>query len=140
MINFGRPETVPARFADRVIHAHNSDITLVRTSPAEAAELGRRLLERVSGQPADAAAGPPGPPVILLPSGGLSAIDVEGHRFHDAKADRELLNAIRSAADPDRVRIVDVTGNIDCPEVGLLAAGLLHELIVTRSGGQECTQ
>jgi uncharacterized protein (UPF0261 family) len=144
MINFGRSETVPDRYAGRVIHAHNSEITLVRTSVAESAELGRRLVRRVSGDESSPASGTPaaepagkrgaaaGLPVVLLPSGGLSAIDEEGHPFHDAAADRELLDVIRSTADPGRVRIVNVTGNIDRPEVGVMAADLLHELVLAR--------
>ena len=153
MINFGRPGTVPERYAGRRLHVHNSEITLVRTSAAESAELGRRMAERVSepaarefaGEPAGAtrASSPGGVAgqrqVILLPSGGLSAIDAEGHPFHDADADAALAAAVRASADPARVRVVDVAGNIDRAEVGSLAANLLHELIAARSGGPPCT-
>jgi uncharacterized protein (UPF0261 family) len=149
MINFGRPDTVPERYAGRRRHVHNGEITLVRTTVAESAELGRQLAERVSepaavefarepaGGSTDQFAGPR--QVILLPSGGLSAIDAEGHPFHDADADAALTAAVRASADPARVRVVDVTGNIDRAEVGSLAANLLHELIATRSGGPPCT-
>lgn len=149
MINFGRPGTVPERYAGRRLHVHNSEITLVRTSAAESAELGRRMAERVSepaaGEPAGAtrASSPGGVAgqrqVILLPSGGLSAIDAEGHPFHDANADAALAAAVCASADPARVRVVDVAGNIDRAEVGSLAANLLHELIAARSGGPPCT-
>ena len=153
MINFGRPDTVPERYAGRRLHVHNSEITLVRTSAAESAELGRRMAERVSepaawefaGEPAGGArtSSPGGVAgqrqVILLPSGGLSAIDAEGHPFHDADADAALAAAVRASADPARVRVVDVAGNIDRAEVGSLAANLLHELIAARSGGPPCT-
>jgi uncharacterized protein (UPF0261 family) len=136
---------VPERYAGRTRHAHNSEITLVRTSAAESAELGRRLAERVSEPPAGELAGggvdqlAGQRQVILLPSGGLSAIDAEGHPFHDADADAALAAAVRASADPARVRVVDVAGNIDRAEVGSLAANLLHELISTRSGGPPCT-
>jgi uncharacterized protein (UPF0261 family) len=149
MINFGRPDTVPERYARRRLHVHNSEITLVRTSAAESAELGRRLAERVSepaaGQFATESAGGRADQfagqrqVILLPSGGLSAIDAEGHPFHDADADAALTAAVRASADAARVRVVDVAGNIDRAEVGSLAANLLHELIAARSGGPPCT-
>jgi uncharacterized protein (UPF0261 family) len=123
MINFGPRDTVPERYAGRVIHRHSSEITLVRTSEAESAELGRRLVERARSP----AAGPD--PVILLPSGGLSAIDADGHPFRDAAADAALAEAVRAAARPGGVRVLDVDGNIDRPEFGSLAADLLHELI-----------
>jgi uncharacterized protein (UPF0261 family) len=131
MINFGRRDTVPERYAARVLHQHNTEITLVRTTAAESAELGRRLAERVAG----AAAEPPPArrPVILLPSGGLSAIDTDGHAFRDAAADAALTAAVRAGADQGRVRIVDVDGDLDRAETGRLAADLLHELI-TSSG------
>jgi uncharacterized protein (UPF0261 family) len=157
MINFGRPDTVPERYAGRRLHVHNSEITLVRTSATESAELGRWLAERVSGRPvsqtettsqASAAApatarGPAGGiggtgsrdlrSVILLPSGGLSAIDTEGHPFYDADADTALASAVRATADHARVRIVDVPGNIDRAEFGCLAANLLHDMIAARN-------
>jgi uncharacterized protein (UPF0261 family) len=151
MINFGRPDTVPERYCDRVRHHHNSEITLVRTDPAESAELGRRLAERVSGPVARPGTPKPGAtapavtpdsdgpqPVILLPSGGLSAIDVDGHPFHDAEADAALIAAVRASADTGRVRIIDVAGNLDSPATGQLAATLLHDLITAR-GGKPCT-
>jgi uncharacterized protein (UPF0261 family) len=145
MINFGRPDTVPDRYAGRRLHVHNSEITLVRTTAAESAELGRRLAERVSEPAAgefaegraDQSAGQWR--AILLPSGGLSAIDAEGHPFHDADADAALIAAVRASVNPARVRVVDVPGNIDRAEAGSLAADLLHELITTRSGGPPCT-
>jgi uncharacterized protein (UPF0261 family) len=145
MINFGRPGTVPARYASRVLHQHNSEITLVRTSAAESAELGRILAERVTRP---ATSGDHGSrPVILLPSGGLSAIDTAGHAFHDAEADAALRTSVRASTDPSRARIVDVAGDLDRAETGTLAADLLHELIaspapeVTRSPRrQPCTQ
>jgi uncharacterized protein (UPF0261 family) len=124
MINFGRRETVPARYAGRAMHAHNSEITLVRTSAAECEELGRWLGERLAG-----GAGTSARQVILMPLGGLSAIDVPGQPLHEPRADAALLEAIRTFADPDRVRLVDVEGNLDRPEVGALAADLLADLL-----------
>jgi uncharacterized protein (UPF0261 family) len=129
MINFGRPGTVPARYAGRVLHQHNSEITLVRTSAAESAELGRILAERVTRP---AASGEHGSrPVILLPSGGLSAIDTAGYAFHDAEADAALRRSVRASGDPGRARIVDVAGDLDGEETGTLAADPLHELIAS---------
>jgi len=148
MINFGRPATVPERYAGRRLHIHNSEVTLVRTSMAESAELGRWLAQRVGGNAEDANGSSAGAgaglgdpdgartgdprPIIMLPSGGLSAIDAGGHAFSDAAADTALATAVRSSADPARVRVVEVDGNIDRPEFGVLAASLLHDLIAAR--------
>jgi uncharacterized protein (UPF0261 family) len=144
MINFGHPDTVPERYAGRRQHSHNSEVTLVRTSVSESAKLGQRLTERVSAPPGgDGGPGAGGSrasgreagdlrPVILLPAAGLSAIDTVGHPFHDPAADRALATAIRASADPARVRVVEVEGNIDRPGFGELAAALLHDLITAR--------
>ena len=43
MVNFGPADTVPAQFASRRFHRHNAAVTLMRTTPEECAELGRRL-------------------------------------------------------------------------------------------------
>lgn len=144
MINFGPRDTVPARLSGRTVHVHNSSITLVRTDLSESAELGRRLVERLSGDGTedDTVAGPdlvrePASadqrPVLLLPSGGLSAIDVPGDPFHDPGADEALTAAARAVADPARVRIVEIDGNIDRPGVGERAAEVLHALITARA-------
>jgi uncharacterized protein (UPF0261 family) len=77
-------------------------------------------------------------PVILLPAGGLSAIDVDGLPFHDAAADAALAAAIRASPAAGQATIVEVPGNLDRAETGQLAARLLHDLITAR-GGVPCT-
>jgi uncharacterized protein (UPF0261 family) len=141
MINFGPVETVPSRLAGRVTHVHNAEVTLVRTNAAECAELGRRLAERAQGGGEDDAGASPEADrrlpttsaAILLPSGGLSAIDTAGQSFHDPTASAALADAVRAHAVPGKVRIVDVEGNLDQPAVGVAAADLLHELIQART-------
>jgi uncharacterized protein (UPF0261 family) len=136
MINFGPAETVPSWLAGRVTHVHNAEVTLVRTNAAECAELGRRLAERAGGG-GDGAGGsseadrgePTARAIILLPTGGLSAIDVAGQSFHDPTASAALAQAVRAHADPGKVKVVGVEGNLDQPAVGVAAANQLHELI-----------
>src|SRR6185437_13596004 len=40
MVNFGPPDTVPSAFGGRLFFEHNPTVTLMRTTPAEMAELG----------------------------------------------------------------------------------------------------
>ena len=42
------PGTVPERFAHRLFHQHNPNVTLMRTSPEECAELGRRISRKLN--------------------------------------------------------------------------------------------
>src|SRR2546423_12361605 len=48
MVNFGPPETVPAKFAGRKFYQHNPQVTLMRTTPEENAELGRILARKLN--------------------------------------------------------------------------------------------
>src|SRR5439155_9447291 len=48
MANFGPIETVPDRFRNRNLYVHNPTVTLMRTTPEECAELGRRIGEKLS--------------------------------------------------------------------------------------------
>jgi uncharacterized protein (UPF0261 family) len=47
-VNFGSPETVPAKYADRYFYAHNPQVTLMRTTPAENTQIGRWIGERLN--------------------------------------------------------------------------------------------
>jgi len=87
MVNFRGPETVPARFQDRHFHVHNANVTLMRTTPQECAELGRILAHKLNAAK--------GPVALLLPLRGVSAMDQEGAPFHDSEADAALFDALR---------------------------------------------
>ncbi|HLI01002.1 MAG TPA: Tm-1-like ATP-binding domain-containing protein [Acidimicrobiales bacterium] len=130
MINFRQPDTVPTRFQERQVHAYNRAVTLVRTTPSENARLGRTLVERLVDPAARHT------PVVLLPSGGVSALDEPGQPFEDPRADDALREAIRAGAG-DALRVVELDGDLDRPEFGEAAAEMLHELINTRPRKEE---
>ena len=106
MVNFGPPETVPARLAGRLTVAHNPMVTLVRTSPEECAELGARLAER-----ARAATGPVS---VYLPLRGVSALSVESGPFHDPDADAALFDAVRAGC-AGEFELVELECDINAP-------------------------
>jgi uncharacterized protein (UPF0261 family) len=88
MVNFASPESVPNRYRDRLFHRHNPQITLMRTTPAETAEVGTQIaaaLNRFTG-----------PAAILLPESGVSALDQPGKPFHHPAATAALFNAIET--------------------------------------------
>jgi uncharacterized protein (UPF0261 family) len=87
MVNFGPRDSVPEEFEGRQFHIHNPQVTLMRTTPEENAELGSIIAEKVN-----AATGPTG---LALPLEGVSAIDIEGEDFYDPEADEALFDAIR---------------------------------------------
>jgi uncharacterized protein (UPF0261 family) len=107
MVNFGPADTVPAAFAGRRLHRHNASVTLMRTTPDECAELGRRLALRVSAST--------GPAAVFLPLRGISIIATPDGPFFDPEADRALFDAIRTTLDRDRVRLVEIDTHINDP-------------------------
>ncbi len=106
MVNFGARDSVPPRFADRTLYVHNPQVTLMRTTPAENAEIGRFIVDRLNRME--------GPVRFLLPLGGVSAIDVPGMPFHDPDADAALFAVIRDGFQPaPNRRLIEVPAAIN---------------------------
>jgi uncharacterized protein (UPF0261 family) len=106
MVNFGGHETVPAKFTDRNLYIHNPQVTLMRTTPAENAAVGRWIVERVNQMT--------GPARFLLPLKGVSAVDAPGKPFHDPEADAALFAAIRAAWVPAPNRkLIEIDAHIN---------------------------
>ena len=121
MVNFGPRDTVPERFADRTLYVHNPTITLMRTTPSENAELGRRIAEKLNRAGS--------PTVLFVPLGGVSAIDVDGQPFHDREADEALFDALREHLDGARVEVQELDTDVNDPAFATAMADRLHELV-----------
>ena len=87
MVNFGEPQTVPAKYEGRTFYHHNPQVTLMRTSAEECAQLGKIIAEKVNAYKA--------PVTVLLPTKAISVISAEGKPFHDAQADQALFAALK---------------------------------------------
>lgn len=124
MVNFGPVETVPPQFRDRRFHRHNPTVTLMRTTPDENHALGRELGSK--------AASATGPAWILLPSRGVSAIDVTGQSFDDPHARARLFAGIRETAGP--VPIEELDCHINDPVFAQAAVSRLLQLLRHRTG------
>ena len=88
MVNFFAPETVPERFKERKFHRHNANVTLMRTTAMESAELGVEI-----GRKCAAARGPC---ALFLPKHGVSALDRAGQPFDDPAARQALYDNIEA--------------------------------------------
>lgn len=117
---FGPPDTVPARYRERLLYRHNDSITLMRISADEAARLGRYIAAKL-----DRATGPL---TVFFPRGGLSSLSVPGAVFHDPVADAALFAALREALDP-RIAVVEMDANLNDPAFALAMATRLDELM-----------
>ena len=98
MVNFGAIETVPERFRGRLLHVHNAQVTLMRTTPEE----NRRCARWIAGKLNRATS----PFRILIPEHGVSALDAPGQPFHDPEADAALFDELESCR-RDRPRPLD---------------------------------
>lgn len=120
MVNFGPPESVPEKFDDRTFHQHNPQVTLMRTTPEENAEIGQIIAEKLIAAS--------GPVAVYLPLAGVSMIDVEGEDFYDPDADEALFDAIRETLDDDR-ELVEMEMDINDEEFALALAKKMDELM-----------
>lgn len=120
MVNFGPVESVPDRFRDRTLYRHNPSVTLMRTSPEECREIGRRIAERLTAAT--------GPTTLLLPLAGVSTIDAEGQPFRDPGADEALFEALRSHVG-ENVEVVEVDAHINDPRFAQVVAECLVEAL-----------
>ena len=128
MVNFGGAETVPEKFKGRKLHIHNAQVTLMRTTPEECAELGRLIARKLNQSK--------GPTALFIPLGGVSQIDAEGMPFHSPEADEALFSALRAAVDSDKVEVVEMECNINAPEFAAAAAKRLLAMISKTEGKQ----
>src|SRR3712207_5117835 len=117
MVNFGARDTVPPRFEDRNLYVHNPSVTLMRTTPEESAELGRRIARKLAGAT--------GPVTLFVPLRGVSMIDAEGQPFHDPEADAALFGALRAGLDGSGVELVELDHNVNDEEFAIAMADRL---------------
>jgi uncharacterized protein (UPF0261 family) len=116
MVNFGSLASVPERFKDRNLYAHNESVTLMRTTPEECAEIGRRIAAKLSAAT--------GPTALFLPLRGVSMIATEGGPFYDAAADAALLTAVRDGIG-DNVELFEMDCDINDESFADAMAGWL---------------
>lgn len=116
MVNFGERGTIPERFADRNFYVHNPQVTLMRTSAEECAELGRILARKVNAYRA--------PVTVLLPRRGVSVISAPGEAFHDPVADAALFETLREELRDD-IEVISMDCLINDPEFARACAEAL---------------
>ncbi|WP_454965588.1 Tm-1-like ATP-binding domain-containing protein [Arachnia propionica] len=121
MVNFGPADTVPPEFAGRNLFVHNPTVTLMRTTPEEMAELGRRIATKLAATT--------GPTELFIPLRGVSAIDVEGAPFRDAEADATLFAELRAGLAGSGVVVHELDQAINDPGFGAAMARALHASI-----------
>jgi uncharacterized protein (UPF0261 family) len=120
MVNFWAVDTIPPQFKGRILYKHNPNVTLMRTTPEECAELGRIIAAKLNQAQ--------GPTTLFLPLKGVSAIDKEGQPFYLPAADAALFNALRENIRPP-VELVELDLHINDPEFAIAMAERLLEML-----------
>ena len=120
MVNFGPPDTVPEKFSDRHFYQHNPTVTLMRTTAAETAELGKIMADKLNAAK--------GPTTVLIPIQGVSAIDKTEEPFDSPDA-REAWRENLKAHISDSVTVIEMDAHINDDEFATkLAETLLESL------------
>lgn len=121
MVNFWAPDTVPNRYEGRDFYHHNPNVTLMRTTAEECAQLGRWIGDKLNACP--------GPVRLLIPQKGVSALDIEGGAFWDPEADAALFASLEdTVTQTDQRRIIALPFHINDPEFSAAAADAYLEI------------
>jgi uncharacterized protein (UPF0261 family) len=88
MINFGSFDSVPKHYKDRLFYKHNSQITLMRTNEAENKKMGEWIANKLNQCE--------GPIRLIIPEGGVSALDAKDQPFWDPNTNKALFSALEN--------------------------------------------
>ncbi|MGJ5075798.1 ABC transporter permease [Bradyrhizobium oligotrophicum] len=122
MVNFGAPETIPERYRGRKFHVHNPQVTLMRTTAAENAQMGRWIGERLNRMD--------GPVRFFLPEKGVSALDAQGQPFFDREADEALFRSLeQTVRQTSNRRLIRVPHHINDNEFAAAIVGAVRPML-----------
>ncbi|OKB64476.1 hypothetical protein BHU62_22510 [Serratia marcescens] len=121
MINFGAPDTVPDRYADRLRHPHNPQVTLVRTNARENALLGRWIGEKINACAGEIR--------FVIPAGGVSALDSPDQPFWDPAALAAFTQTLEETVRPTaKRRLIKTPYHINDPRFAQLIAKQFRQI------------
>lgn len=100
MVNFGPRDTVPEKYSDRELLAHNPAVTLMRTTPKENKKIGEFISSKLTKHATE-----PTSIRVLLPQGGISAVDAPNKPFHNPEADEALFQSIEEGLEGSGIEV-----------------------------------
>lgn len=121
MVNFGPRDTIPERFKNRQFYQHNANVTLMRTTAEENAQLGQIMAQKLLLAQ--------GPTRVLIPKHGVSAIDKTGQPFYSPEAETAWINSLKSGLDESVVEVIEMDNHINDEEFGEKLAQTLLNLL-----------
>jgi len=120
MANFWARSTVPEKYDNRLFYEWNPNVTLMRTTPQENAEIGRILAEKANSAQ--------GPVAFFLPLKGVSILDSPGGEFWWPEANQALFKAIKTHSRAD-IPVYELENNINDEAFAGAVTGKLLEFL-----------
>lgn len=122
MANFWSPDSVPAQFKDRKFYHHNAQVTLMRSTAEECAQIGTWIGNKLNACE--------GPVRFLLPLRGVSALDIEDGPFWDPTANQALFQSLRDTVKQTKDRrLVELDLHINDAEFAAAAINNFNEIM-----------
>ena len=125
MCNFGNPDTIPAKYKDRLFYKWNPQVTLMRTTVEENRKMGEIFAEKANKSK--------GKVTFLIPMKGYSMLDSingknEPQLFWDPAADKAFVDGLKSKLKPG-IKVVELDANINDPAFSSKAVELFLEML-----------
>jgi len=120
MANFSAYNDVPQKYDDRLFNRWASNVTLMRTNPAENAAIGRILAEKANMSP--------GPVAFFLPLKGFSMLDAPGKEFWWPEANQAFFDAVQENLKTD-IPVYKMDCNINDDEFADAVADKMLEFL-----------
>lgn len=102
MVNFGPRVSVPTHFTQRLLHEHNPDITVMRTSIDECKALGKQIAEKLRTHVKK-----PMMAQVFIPLGGISMLSTKGGPYYDEAADKALFDAVVEGLEGSVIAVIE---------------------------------
>ncbi len=120
MCNFWAPETIPSQYRDRKFYHWNPNVTLMRTTPEENAQLGAIFAEKLNAAR--------GPAAVYIPWGGWSEIDLPDKPFYWPEAMQAFVTALKAKLRPD-IPVVEMQQDINDPAFATATVDALLKIV-----------
>jgi uncharacterized protein (UPF0261 family) len=120
MCNFWAPNTVPKKYQERLFYPWNPNVTLMRTTPEENAQLGRIFAEKLNRAT--------GAVAVFIPAKGFSQLDLEGKPFHWPEANRAFIDTLKANLRTD-IPVIELDTDINDPAFSGKAAETLLAML-----------
>lgn len=121
MVNFGPRATVPSEFHGRLLHEHNAEVTLMRTTAAENIQIADFIADRLRAATR--------PFAVVMPEGGVSLLDQPGQPFWAPEVDAVLFERLQSRlTDHPQAQVVRSPLHINDPQFAALLCDVYQQV------------